>query len=418
MLKSISFSRESLWYVLIALLMVTFPWNERINSIFILLLVVHWLVDKNLFQKISSLKKQWKKILPFWIFFFLHLLFLNREAPFEDALQTVEVKLSFLLLPLIFSTENYFEEKTIKKIFFWFCISCFLSIIYCIITYYIYEYPLHSWQLIWNRMYFSLYIMHPGYYSNFFVIGVIFLTMELFENNKQSILKNILHVFLLVTFLFIITILVSKTAIIVVMLFCVYVVWKVLATLKHKLIKYILFALIAALGLFTFTLVPSIKGRIQETKVSFAKVDKDIKFGNSTGSRIAAWGLEWELIQSKWISGYGTGNANSVLYDKLVKEQYADLVINKMHTHNQLLHTWLDLGILGVLSLILLFTSCFYYFYKNQIIIGAWANILLFTYCLTDDALEIQSITVFCIFLITLFLCSKKPIQAVGQLIN
>ncbi len=213
---------------------------------------------------------------------------------------------------------------------------------------------------------------------------------------------------LIVSFLFTLFILVSKTAMIVLALFCIFIIWKALDIFKQKTVKYILFTGVTIATLFAFAMVPSIKKRIIETKRDFAAADNTVQFSNSTGSRIAAWGLEWDLIKSNWIAGHGTGNANQLLYDKFVSGKYTDLITYNMHTHNQFLHTWIDLGIGGVIVLLSVFICCFVHFRKAKSDIGLWTVILLFVYCLTDDALEIQSICVFCIFIICLLLFEKK----------
>lgn len=413
MFKNLSFSRADIWFILVSLLVISFPWNEKINSVFIILLTAHWLMDKQLPEKIASLKKNWKIILPFWLFFFMHFIFLHNTINQQDAFHTIEVKLSFLFLPLLFSTENYLNTANKRKIFMLFCYSCLLSSIYCIICYRIYFYPLYQWTFLFNRMYYSYYIMHPGYYSDFFVIAIIYLSLEWTGKKPLSIPFKIISLGLIAFFLFTLFILVSKTAIIVLVLFSVFIIWKALGMLKQKSIKYILFTGGTLAMLFAFAMVPSIKNRIIETKRDFAAVDNTVQFTNSTGSRIAAWSLEWDLIKSNWLLGHGTGNANPLLYNKFVSGKYTDLIAYNMHTHNQILHTWIDLGIGGVILLLIIFISCSIRFFKEKNDIGLWTVILLFIYCLTDDALEIQSICVFCICIICLLLFEKNRAQQV-----
>lgn len=250
--------------------------------------------------------------------------------------------------------------------------------------------------------------MHPGYYSNFFVIAVIYLLLQLFEYKKLSQKETLFSIFLVILFLATLFILVSKTAIIVLVLFFIYLIWKKLESLQQRMLKYFLFISVTVLTILLFSQVPNINKRIAETMHDIEKIDHQIPFANSTGSRIAAWKLEWRIIQERPFWGHGTGNANSLLMTQFEKGQYADLITHQMHTHNQLLHTWIELGLLGLLSLLFMFISSFIYFYKNNQALGMWTVVLLFVYSATDDALEIQSITVFCTFLICLLLFENK----------
>ena len=408
MFKSVSFNRVSIWYVIVTILFISFPWSERINSVFILLLVIHWLADKKLVEKMAQLKNHWKRILPFWGFFAMHLLFLYKTQHWQDAMHTMEVKLSWLILPCLFATENYVNALFQKRLFWLFCLSCLLSAIYCVLAYSIHFYPIHQWTYLFDRMYFSYYIMHPGYYSNFFVIAVIYLLLQLFEYKKLSQKETLFSIFMVILFLATLFILVSKTAIIVLVLFFIYFIWKKLESIQQRMLKYFLFISVTVLTILLFSLVPNINKRIAETKHDIEKIDHQIPFANSTGSRIAAWKLEWRIIQERPFWGHGTGNANSLLMSQFEKGQYADLITHQMHTHNQLLHTWIELGLLGLLSLLFMFISSFIYFYKNNQALGMWTVVLLFVYSATDDALEIQSITVFCTFLICLLLFENK----------
>lgn len=408
MLKRFPIDRIQIWLFLVSMLLISFPWSERINSIFIALLVLHWLVDAQFLSKFRTLKKSALKVFPFFLFFFLHFIFVSRAIRFEDALQTIEVKLSFLLLPLLFSTEHYFDHFNQKWLMRLFSASCLLSAIYCFIAYRLYLYPLYGWDDLFNRMIFSSYLMHPGYYSNFFVVAIIFLSVQ-WITNHLSRWEKIGSVLTILFFLFILFILVSKTALIILLLFCIYLIWHYLSVVDSRPpVRVAYFLTLVAIALFIFIKVPSIKIRLAETKGEISSTGKNVKLSNSTGSRMIAWKVEWNLIKERWLAGYGTGNANEILLQRFGQEGYADLVQHQMHTHNQVFHTWLNLGLAGVLSLVLFFVFCFYYLYKNRGTIGLWTTALLLLYCFTDDALEIQSITVFCITIICLYLFQKQ----------
>lgn len=408
MFKSFPIKRADCWMVLVSLLAVSFPWSERINAAFVVLLFIFWLADKSLLHKVTALRPHWKLILPFWAFVLLHVLYLPASDHWSDAWQSIEVKLSFIVLPLIFSTENYLNKKNKTILFALFCLSCFLSAIYCIVAYRINFYPAYQWTMLFDRMYFSFAMMHPGYYSNFFVMALIYLSLYLKENRSLTVGHKAIAMMLILFFAGILLILVSKTALIILLLFGGWLVWQLLAHLKQAAFRYLLYVGILMLSVYAFTAIPTIQKRVTETRHNFSALDSTITFDNSTGSRLVAWKLEWQLIRDRWLTGYGTGNANELLLNQFREGHYSDLVKNQMHTHNQILHLWLDLGVAGVLSLLLIFWVSLRHFQRTSNALGLWSVGLLLICCLTDDALEIQSITVFCIFLISLLLFEKQ----------
>ena len=412
------FNRSNIWLALICLLDFTFSFNARINSIFVILLCIHWLIYKNLLKKIKSLKTKWQLIVPFWIFFLLHLLSI-KDVLNDDALgHTLEVKLSFIIFPLLFSTENYLNKKNLILLFKLFTVSCILTFLYCLLYYFKNYYPSLGIKSLFNRMYFSFPIMHPGYLSNFFVMSYIYLCLSFlygFVQSKKDIILSCIAIFINALAIFI---LVSKTALIVFACFNLYFIWAFLGKYFTKKTRIYLFLFSSILITILFFQIPNIQYRFAETKNDFIKTDRTVMFANSTGSRIAAWSLEWDIIKQKPMIGHGTGNSNYLLFKTFLEKNYTDLAKNNMHTHNQIFHTWIDLGILGVLSLLYFFTTIFYYFIQRKNKLGIWFSILLLINCITDDALEIQAIIVFCMFFITLLLFMPKSTEKELNLTN
>ncbi len=411
-----SLTRQNIWVFLVTLLLISFPWHERLNAIFVVLLCIHWLADLQLLTKIKSLPAQLTRIIPFWIFFFLILLYLPATQHWEAAMQTIEVKLSFFVLPIILGSEHYFDQQQKRKSMMWFCASCLLVAIYCVVVYFVKEYPRFGMRFLFHRMHFSEPVMHPGYLSNFFALAIIYLTMTLFERPPLPVKVRLGYFSLIIVFLIVTFILASQTVLIILILFGLYCSWKLISPLTSKRLKIPVFVLAALIILTTFSIVPSIRHRVRETTQNLVKADTTVLFENSTQSRVAAWSLEWAIIRANWLKGYGTGNANALLLQKLQTEHYRDLEKNKMHTHNQFLHTWIEQGLAGVLSLLLLFLVCLRYFYRHKNETGMWAVLLLGLYCATDDALEIQAITVFLLFIICLLLFTPKHRE--GQITN
>ena len=121
--------RSSVWLFLVTITACSFAWSERLSSIGIVLLVLHWLLDNQLLQKIKSIKLD-AVLISFISFFLIHLVALSWSDYPQDASHTIEVKLSFLILPFLFSTENYLHLKSKKQLLMTFCLSCLVSFLY------------------------------------------------------------------------------------------------------------------------------------------------------------------------------------------------------------------------------------------------------------------------------------------------
>jgi O-antigen ligase len=381
-----------------------FPWHERVSGIMITLLVIHWLWDRDLIEKIKSIK-----LVPFtllcWSFFLLHLLGLLHSNYIPEGLQSIEVKMSFFILPLLFSTEHHLTAMRRQYLEVAFVLSCILSFIYCIIHAFI-VHPSVPLSAIFHRMTISEAIMHPGYYSNYFAFALVIMSFRLLNKTKKTIQEISLYVFAILFLLFALLILISKTAILFLFLFLFFYLWETTFFLKNVLYRMIGFAGVIAVVSLLLVSIPRVKYRIDETINNLNHMEKaEVTFSNSTGSRKVAWGLEWQMIKQKPIIGFGTGAANPLLLQSFKDNGYENLAMNNMHTHNQVLHTWLDLGLIGVLLLIVILgLSGYLFLLLRKDNLGLWMIVLIIANILTDDILEIQAGIVFFMFFWILYL--------------
>jgi len=398
--------RSSIWYLIVVLTAISFPWSERINSIGLLLLIAHWFIDRNWFAKIRSFQFTPTTIC-MWAFFLLQALALFWSNDKVTGWQSTQVKLSLFIYPLLFSTENYLNRDKLRKLFLFFCISCTISLLYCIIYSTYFNYHL-GWNLVFNRMKISEGIMHPGYYSNYFAFAIVFCALELLHHKQLEQGMKQIYLLFICLFSFAIIVLASKTALIFLFLFILYLLWHWSGILKNILLRILLFVMLLFGTLAVFYIVPSIHNRMLDTWNNLSSVDHTISFSNSTGSRIAAWQLEWKIIKPNWLIGYGTGEANGLLMQEFKRGDYASLIEYNMHTHNQLLHIWIDLGLLGVLFLLSFIGFSFTEALQKGMKEAYWMSLLIFVNILTDDMLEIQAGIVFFIFFLCLLLNKKE----------
>ncbi len=393
--------RENWWLWIVGVTLCSFTINPKYSSVGIMLLLAHWLFDKNIIKKIKTFQFSSFAIASFLIFAIHIIGILATQYP-TDAKHCIETKISFVLLPLLFGTENYCNKKNKNKLFLFFSSICILMFLYSMC----YSFSIYSpnWNFVFNRMNVSEAVLHPGYWSNYFMVCLMWSVFIVLQ--KDTSYNKILHYFFIVLHTIILSILVSKIVLLTLLPFALYIIYKIIT--KYFTSKKAIWYFLAASILFvlTFSQIPSIQNRIIETRKALVKIDNTVLFSESTQSRMAAWNLEWQLFIQKPLLGHGTGNAYELLQQKMVEGNYTDLAKNHMHTHSQVLHIMIEFGIIGLFVLLFFFISTIWTARKDEFL--AWITILFFTNQLTDDMLEIQASVVFFLFVICLLLYSQR----------
>ncbi|MEN9340027.1 MAG: hypothetical protein RIQ62_1339 [Bacteroidota bacterium] len=394
--------RARIWMGIVLFIVLSFSWSERLSSIGIILLSLHFLLDQHLLEKCRKFRLS-APLLLMWTFFGVQLLAMGWTNHWSDVGQSVMVKLSFLVLPFLLSTENYLDTKQTRFLFWCFSTSLLLSFTYSAIMDYVRYIPF-GWNAVLNRVNISEAIMHPGYYSNYFALVTTWHLVSLLHDKNLARKTILLHLFFIGFGVLVLLLLIAKTCIIYLAIVGLYVSWQLLLPIKNSGLRIIAYLaswiLIAGIALQ----IPTIKNRIHEAQQDRQHIDKNIGLANSTGSRVIAWQNEWILIKQKPLLGYGTGSANAVLQQQLAENGYQHLASDGMHTHHQIFHTWLDTGILGVLSLLMMMIVFAKNFWQQKHTMGLALLLLFVLNLLTDDMLEVQAGLVFFVMFFCLFL--------------
>jgi O-antigen ligase len=110
------------------------------------------------------------------------------------------------------------------------------------------------------------------------------------------------------------------------------------------------------------------------------------------------------------VFGAGTGDVNDLM-SSLVVRTNPDLEPGIFDPHNQFLHTWLALGMVGLLTLMAVLVVPMYFAYRKKYFLTSAFISLFLLVCLTESALEVQKgIVLFALFN-SLFLFQQKGLQ-------
>jgi O-antigen ligase len=380
-----------MWFCCL-LIVCSFCWHPQFNSVLIAPLLLLFFIDTHLITRLKAAFSQRFVWLNF-IFVALVAVGLLYTQDVHGGTNTFVRKLTLLIFPIIFCSHLFFNQRSVALLMNFFCISCLGALLYCevngVIKYFEQNGNMH-W-LIYELL--ASPIMHPGYFSNFYCVAVWWLVQPWLRGQQQGDFTTTMRVVLLIVFIIFIGLLTSKTAFLTLVAFTGIFLLIVLTqklSLRHKIIAAVssLSAIIIVLLIVKFFLWARFTGGGME---AITNPDANPRFDNSVGSRAIAVREGFNLVLQQPFFGHGTGMANPVLLQRLNDKKFTDLVAHDMHTHNQVIHTMLDVGFVGIAALLALGIYAFLFFkkYKNYFGIGIVA--LAAINFVTDDMLEIQA---------------------------
>jgi len=85
---------------------------------------------------------------------------------------------------------------------------------------------------------------------------------------------------------------------------------------------------------------------------------------SSLGLRVQAWAIAWNVGRQNPVFGFGPGNMKSVIKTYAREKPQLSRVADLKHIHNQFLQTFAMSGLVGLLSLLVLFICHFWLFGK------------------------------------------------------
>lgn len=368
-----------------------------VSSISLGLLVVLWIWNggyKESFKELSR-NKRWLALLGFYLF---HVVSLAWSANYKYAFFDLQVKLSYLVCPIVFCS-FYFSEDDWKKFRRAFIAGTTLAAVICLChAFWQYSIFLKKDYLFYDKL--SM-LMHPTYFIIYLNLSMLFILYDLFwsrEGNKRmrGLYYGILFFQLVVIFL-----LSSRTALATALI--TFLVYSFMMIVKKKLrrkdaLPVILFFSLAVLfqiGVLTYYNRYGQITRLME--------QPDTKEESSTSTRIHLWETASEIIKENPVAGVGAGDIKEELVAKYVKNNYEYGIKNRISPHNQYLHTMVILGATGLVLLLAMFLVPFLVAWRKS----DWLYILflmcVFLNALTESILERQAGILFFAFFNSLF---------------
>ena len=374
---------------------------NRIKGLPVILLLLF-----SIFLFFNEKRKQfnWKLLLINSSIFLVYLFSLVHTSNISYAMKKLEISLSLLVFPLVFSLIWRFKElldykfllKTIVFVFFH-SVVVFTVIVFSYLTYVGGFSYLSEPSFI---RHFTEYLPFIGQHS---IYASIYLGLGLlcFIYLLKLTKKIIYQVALILEGSFILLLFISLASKGVLIASFVSIIVYCLSIINKKRNQLVLLISIFGLLFFSLNFSPSLSKRVSlfNTSLSLPSYEGEL---SSTQTRKEIYNCSFKLLKSNWIFGYGFGDVN----DKLIKcyshvSNY--LVDGEFNAHNQYLSILLGCGVFGLLSIIFLlyfnfkvFTIEKHYFFLSVLL---FYSIIMFV----ENILERQSGVILFSFFINLF---------------
>ena len=335
---------QKIMVALLVLIAFSLPFKFLVN-LFIVLALIVWLFSKP-FKKLFTKTKNTKVLLVIIIFYLLHLVSLLFTDNIIEGLSSLEIKVSMLIFPLLFYTEE-FSKKQYLFFFKSFIVGTLLCCLLCLS------------RAVW--FYFSVsqdashfyyealsWFQHPSYLAMYisFCCALMLLT---------NILSKSFTYISILFFTFFVLLLSSKTGILIHFITLIFSFTSLFLKGRNyfKVIGVSLLGLLVCISILF--LIPQVKQRFNAAFIAVSSTNLDKTSTESTAVRILIWNEAMQIIKEHPVFGVSTGNANDALYDAYQKDGLTGAYEKKLNAHSQYFQTTIGLGLVGLISLLSLF---------------------------------------------------------------
>ena len=320
------------------------PFKDRfLVNAFIVLTFIAWLLN-NPFKKIFIKTKNTKEFLAIFIFYLLHVIALLYNHNLGEGLFNLEIKISMLIFPLLFYTEQ-FSEKQIRFFLKNFIIGTLLCCLFCLSRALFLYFSKNEFGFYYESL---AWFQHPSYLAMYITFCCVILLL------KNIYSKPITYLSILF-FTFFVLLLSSKTGIVIhftILIFCI-------ASLFLKGKNYLKIIGISFSGMVLFCaslfFIPEVKNRFSGVVMVFNAEGIDKYSVESTAVRVLIWNEATQIIKKNLLFGVSPGDANDALYARYQQNGLTGAYAKKLNAHSQYFQTTVGLGLIGLISLLALF---------------------------------------------------------------
>lgn len=340
-------NKKKIFYFFPVLFSFCLPFGSLLLSAIIILWIIASFFNLSFTNLQNGLRN--KNLHLLYSFFILTCISSFFSKDIDELVFAIEIKLSFIVFPYLFYCFLW-PKEILKKCLISFVSGCFFA---CLILIFraIYYFFNGSPEYLYYT-YFS-YFLHVSYFSMYLIMAIIIITLfytKWFRSDKIIIRLSYFFIFIFTLSIFLCA---SKLGII---SYFICVISTFFYNLKEKInLKKIILLFISIV--ICFILLQKIFSKSFNRFDSLAKLSNeklDKKSSESTEVRMLVWKNAIVLIKNNFFLGTGVGNVNAQLYQQYQKNGLVGAFEKKLNAHNQYLQTFIGLGFVGFLLLVLL----------------------------------------------------------------
>lgn len=357
-----SFQVKYLLLGLIYLLVLAMPFGIRFLPYLLSTTFLVWfiVVITGKFYALKDFRNTTLYLLP--VLAIISLVSLLYTSNVSNGLKMLERLISFVLLPFVFLIAKKELKINIHVVFTLLGISLLVAIAHLFISVYekvgIEKFREFSsfHDIIEYFRYYSIikgFTIHPSYLS---YILLIYLLYFFFQSKTKKALY-VLHVPIAISALLTLATLQSRAAILCLLFLILY--GTLVQVYKKRWLSLSLLLLIlvsSSYGIYKYS-------RLGETLKETAVLNEETK---KIDPRLVIWKNSIETIKNAPLMGYGIGDALDELIKEHEKTEFKAGVFYSFDAHNHFLETWLQSGIFGLISLLLVFAIPLYQSIKKK----------------------------------------------------
>lgn len=402
MYKILSFNRLKYLSYFIYFFLLNFGGRYAINGIAFFILIALIGFGAEGFGKRNHFNKLFILPILFYIFHVISAFLFSEHKP--EAFFDLEVKLSFLLLPLIFGFQKNNSKEDIRILLLLYSGSSMVAGIILLMRAFI-MYFMNGKLPIYSSFSPDL---HVTYLSAYMTVNLAVSAFLL----KSGLLKmeKLIVIISLVTTLPIIIFAQSKAGILIYLFVFIILVFKYLYQINKKISTLSLAIILILAGMILWT-NPRFKAMIRSASHYKNYIGGSKKNVESTAERIMTWSASIKLIEENFITGIGNGDARIELKNKYEELGYSEPARLNLNAHNQYLDTTLFIGIFGLLILLSIFMIpiLFKNFSKN-ILLRIFLTIFSLHF-LFESMLNTQAGVVYFMFFFAFFIKNNEILE-------
>lgn len=380
--------RDGIFYWLLAFCLISLPFPDySFNSQAIIALSVYWLFYNSFTEKKELLLQNKLPLLLFSSLFWVPILGAIYTTNLEAAVEELQLKLPFLVFPVILLTVRLKDCRPfiLNNFVLGLLAASFLALA---------KVGYFRINNLGNYFYYSKFSefldKHTTYFSLFIVICLLWLLWQ-FMHRKANKFLLIIGALVLLYIFYLLSVRISIIALtvgaLIIILSAIAAVWKRVL---------LIITIPVLLGSVYFT--PYFQKRFEPSTTETTQIS-DMEF------RELHWKSVLETIaQNNLLIGYGTRSHRDYLYNKYKEYGLTSAYKEGYNAHNQYLEVFLEFGLLGLVIFLGLILYLMWVFKKNRDYFALSILFVFLVYMLTESIFQRHSGVVIFSFLIALFL--------------